>query len=108
MQRGVGFFNQKQCFPCSVALVLGRGGAGRSAPMQRGVRFFQKRCFPCSVALVLGRGGGARRAPGELPCSVAFVSPPGSYQIIPNLTKSYEIRLDPTRPTRILPNPTKS
>ena len=28
MQRGARFF-QKQCFPCSVALVLGRGGAGR-------------------------------------------------------------------------------
>ena len=53
MQRGARFF-QKQCFPCSVALVLGRGGAARSAPMQRGARFFQKQCFPCSVALVLG------------------------------------------------------
>ena len=53
MQRGARFF-QKQCFPCSVALVLGRGGAARSAPMQRGARFLQKQCFPCSVALVLG------------------------------------------------------
>ena len=34
MLRGARFF-QKQCFPCCVALVLGRGGAGRSAPMQR-------------------------------------------------------------------------
>ena len=53
MQRGARFF-QKQCFPCSVALVLGRGGAARSAPMQRGARLLQKQCFPCSVALVLG------------------------------------------------------
>ena len=53
MQRGARFF-QKQCFPCSVALVLGRGGGARSAPMQRGARFFQKHCYPCSVALVLG------------------------------------------------------
>ena len=36
----------------------------RSAPMQRGARFFQKQCFPCSVALVLGRGGGASGRPG--------------------------------------------
>ena len=41
-------------FPCCVALVLGRGGAARSAPMQCGARFLQKQCFPCSVALVLG------------------------------------------------------
>ena len=26
----------------------------RSAPMQRGARFFQKQCFPCSAALILG------------------------------------------------------
>ena len=30
MQRGARFF-EKQCFPCCVALVLGRGGAGKCA-----------------------------------------------------------------------------
>ena len=41
--------------------------SGRSAPMQRGARFFQKQCFPCSVALVLGRGSGASGRPGATP-----------------------------------------
>ena len=38
--------------------------SARSAPMQRGARFFQKQCFPCSVALVLGRECGASGRPG--------------------------------------------
>ena len=39
-----------------LGVVWWRRGPARSAPMQRGARFFQKQCFPCSVALVLGRG----------------------------------------------------
>ena len=34
MQRGARFF-QKQCFPCSVALVLGRGGGASCRPATR-------------------------------------------------------------------------
>merc|ERR1712139_334198 len=37
-----------------LGVVWWRRGPARSAPMQRGARFFQKQCFPCSVALVLG------------------------------------------------------
>ena len=52
MQRGARFL-QEGCFPCSVALVLGRGGGPGSAPMQRGARFLQKQStlFQCRASL---------------------------------------------------------
>ena len=46
------FFNGRSCL--GLGVVWWRRGPARSAPMQRGARFFQKQCFPCSVALVLG------------------------------------------------------
>ena len=46
------FFNGRSCL--GLGVVWWRRGPTRSAPMQRGARFFQKQCFPCSVALVLG------------------------------------------------------
>ena len=53
MQRGARFF-EKQCFPCSVALVLGRGGGASCRP---GCYFFNGRsCL--GLWVVLGRSWG--------------------------------------------------
>ena len=51
MQRGARFF-QKQCFPCSVALVLGRGGGASCRPG----------ALPCSVALVFFKNNASHAA----------------------------------------------
>ena len=51
MQRGARFL-QKQCFPCSVALVLGRGGGASCRPG----------ALPRSVALVFFKNNASRAA----------------------------------------------
>ena len=51
MQRGARFFLQ-QCFPCSVALVLGRGGGASCRPG----------ALPCSVALVFFKNNASHAA----------------------------------------------
>ena len=51
MQRGARFF-QKQCFPCSVALVLGRGGGASCRPG----------ALPCREVLVFFKNSASHAA----------------------------------------------